>query len=63
MLNNDLSLSEAVIKELLPYKDNEDYMTHIAVFNAYLRFIQVRPAMENDCIIMLITIKIVLKFV
>nr|CAD7589451.1 unnamed protein product [Timema genevievae] len=40
MLHSDLNLSELTFKELLPYKDEPEFVNHIAVFRAYLFFLQ-----------------------
>ncbi|XP_067002861.1 tetratricopeptide repeat protein 37 [Anabrus simplex] len=42
MLHGDLNLSEMVLKELVPHKDNPQYITHIAVFKAYAHTLQNR---------------------
>ncbi|XP_063225938.1 superkiller complex protein 3 [Bacillus rossius redtenbacheri] len=40
MLHGDLNLSELTLKELLQYKDNPEFVAHIAVFKAYIYFLQ-----------------------
>jgi hypothetical protein len=47
MLHSDLTLAELALKELEPHKDSPEYVSHIAVFKAYIHFLQV------SCIIML----------
>nr|CAD7400214.1 unnamed protein product [Timema poppensis] len=42
MLHSDLNLSELTFKELLPYKDEPEFVNHIAVFRAYLFFLQLQ---------------------
>ncbi|XP_046996555.1 tetratricopeptide repeat protein 37 [Schistocerca americana] len=42
MLNEDLNLTEVVLKELVSYDDDPNYVMHIAVFRAYMHFIQRR---------------------
>jgi hypothetical protein len=41
MLHSDLTLAELALKELMPYKDSPEYVSHIAVFKAYTHFLQV----------------------
>jgi hypothetical protein len=42
MLHSDLTLTELALKELIPYRDSPEYVSHIAVFKAYTHFLQVR---------------------
>jgi hypothetical protein len=42
MLHPELTLAELALKELIPYRDSPEYVSHIAVFKAYTHFLQVR---------------------
>ncbi|PNF23763.1 hypothetical protein B7P43_G16832 [Cryptotermes secundus] len=44
MLHSDLTLAELALKELIPYRDSPEYVSHIAVFKAYTHFLQGRSA-------------------
>jgi hypothetical protein len=41
MLHSDLTLAELAVRELEPHKDSPEYVSHIAVFKAYIHFLQV----------------------
>ncbi|GLH08653.1 Tetratricopeptide repeat protein 37 [Gryllus bimaculatus] len=50
IIHGDLHLSEMVLKELIPYQNDSDYVTHIAVFKAYIHYLQNRSKEAVRCL-------------